>query len=743
MDILPNLALTALTDSVSTKAATGTGERFTSMMDQMIVDAARRQDEQRRAQSIADQKQATTRAAERRQQPQPVDTRRHDERAAPPPPQRALSTIEERSNRHPQAEPRITDRNDPATNTRKADQPNRGSFPLTGAMDAETDTLLAFPLPGKGADQAITRATDPDAAEQPVDDQQDAGTSTMADQNQQPVIADNTTPLLSGTPVPALGAAASGPLANTAEQSELTADTGEIDGVTGISPSGGTAKPLADETAAVDGQNQARARKGADLAPDNPGAKANDNGDALDLALTTDSSMPSLPEDESAGPSGQQAHEADAGGKDSATVKARGIDRPASKDIGADRPVTLETDQAAVTSTDQAAVTSVDSTDDDGIDLSPVARQPHPDAADLPPATGQSNQDSSAPLNSTAAERDKVTVQPAAEVVRAAAPPVTAVAPSPVGTPVVDTADFSQAAVDSTAKLPKPDHDMVADGAQTGVRPDDAGRETSFRREISDRDSIRTDSSNTGSSQSGEGNESSGKNSRDDNNYKRAEQAEVAAVRAERSSAERAELFKAQSTTPPPPTHDLAGRTFGDTVPLSPTMGGFDLGQGQMGSIDGAASLAHLRASRGSTAPLGVPQQLMVNIRRQVADGNDQFTINLRPAELGRIDIKLEFGNDGRVTAQVMVEKAQTLELLMRDSRNLERTLQDAGLKTDQDSLSFSLRDEGGQAEAREDRASGNGRSRRSGAGGQDEADVAGPDAYQLTLGPGRVDIHA
>lgn len=738
MDILPNLALTALTDSVSTKAATGTGERFTSMMDQMIVDAARRQDEQRRAQSIADQKLATTRAADRRQHMQPADRRRQDERAAPPPPQRALSTIEERSNRHPQAEPRITDRNDPATSTRKADQPDRGSFPLTGAMDTGTDTLLAFPLPGNGAEQAITGPTDPDVTEQPVDDQQDAGTSTMTDQNQPPVIADNTTPLSSGTPIPALGAAASGPLANTAERSELAADTGEIDGVTGISPSGGTAKPLADETAAVDGQDQARARKGADLALDTPGAKPNDNGSAPDLALTADSSTPSLSEDESAGPSGQQAQEADAGGKDAATVKARGIDRLTPKDIGADqleRPVTL--------GTDQAAMASADSADGDGIDLSPVARQPHPDTADLSPATGQNNQDSSAALNSTAAGREKVAVQPPADAARAAAPPAAAATPSAVGTPAVDTADVSQAAADSTANLSRPDHDMLADGAQTGTRPDDVGRETSFRREISDRDSTRTDSSNTGNSQSGEDNESSGKNSRDDNSYKGAEQAEVAAARAERSSAERAELFKAQGAAPPPPTHDLAGRAFGDAAPLSPTMGGFDLGQGQMGSIDGAASLAHLRASRGSAAPLGVPQQLMVNIRRQVAEGNDQFTINLRPAELGRIDIKLEFGNDGRVTAQVMVEKAQTLELLMRDSRNLERTLQDAGLKTDQDSLSFSLRDEGGQAEAREDRASGNGRSRRSGAGGQDEGDVAGPDAYQLTLGPGRVDIHA
>ncbi|WP_425598607.1 flagellar hook-length control protein FliK [Azospirillum brasilense] len=125
-----------------------------------------------------------------------------------------------------------------------------------------------------------------------------------------------------------------------------------------------------------------------------------------------------------------------------------------------------------------------------------------------------------------------------------------------------------------------------------------------------------------------------------------------------------------------------------------------------------------------------------------MSDGNDQFTINLRPAELGRIDIKLEIGQDGRVTASVAVEKAQTLELLQRDSRNLERALQDAGLKADSNSLNFSLRGEGGQSFQDSGRQGGSGRRGRGFGGGAGDVEDA-QAAYTLTLAPGRVDIQA
>lgn len=160
--------------------------------------------------------------------------------------------------------------------------------------------------------------------------------------------------------------------------------------------------------------------------------------------------------------------------------------------------------------------------------------------------------------------------------------------------------------------------------------------------------------------------------------------------------------------------------------------------------IDMTQATASLRPSRGTAgAPLGVPDQVAVHIKKNVADDVDHFTINLHPAELGRIDIKLDIGADGRVNAMVAVEKAQTLELLQRDSRGLERALQDAGLQTDSNSLNFSLRGDGNQSQGN-DNGSGSGkrgRGLRGGAG--DEADPGQSAAYTVTVGDGRLDIRA
>jgi len=157
------------------------------------------------------------------------------------------------------------------------------------------------------------------------------------------------------------------------------------------------------------------------------------------------------------------------------------------------------------------------------------------------------------------------------------------------------------------------------------------------------------------------------------------------------------------------------------------------------------AATATLRPSRGAGMPLGVQDQIAVHIKKSVADEVDQFTINLHPAELGRIDIKLDIGADGRVNAMVAVEKAQTLELLQRDSRGLERALQDAGLQTDANSLNFSLRGEGNPfaGDGRgEGKGTGSGRRGRGFGGGGDD-DGSDGAAYTATLGDGRVDIRA
>src|SRR5262249_42877208 len=58
------------------------------------------------------------------------------------------------------------------------------------------------------------------------------------------------------------------------------------------------------------------------------------------------------------------------------------------------------------------------------------------------------------------------------------------------------------------------------------------------------------------------------------------------------------------------------------------------------------------------------------------------------------IEVRLDIDNSGQVTSRLVVERAETLDVLRRDAHQLERALQDAGLKTGDNGLQFSLRDQ-------------------------------------------------
>ncbi|MHC4984185.1 MAG: flagellar hook-length control protein FliK [Planctomycetota bacterium] len=98
------------------------------------------------------------------------------------------------------------------------------------------------------------------------------------------------------------------------------------------------------------------------------------------------------------------------------------------------------------------------------------------------------------------------------------------------------------------------------------------------------------------------------------------------------------------------------------------------------------------QAARPAAGPQVAAEQVAVHIRKAVHAGQDRITIKLYPAELGRIDVKMEWADDGVLRAAISVERSETLDLLQRDSRALDRALQEAGLKTDSGSLSFDLR---------------------------------------------------
>lgn len=73
--------------------------------------------------------------------------------------------------------------------------------------------------------------------------------------------------------------------------------------------------------------------------------------------------------------------------------------------------------------------------------------------------------------------------------------------------------------------------------------------------------------------------------------------------------------------------------------------------------------------------------------------GMDNLTLELKPENLGRVEIKLEI-TDGQVRAIFNIDKAETYDLLRRDESLLQALLNESGLKADDGALNFNFRGE-------------------------------------------------
>ncbi len=161
------------------------------------------------------------------------------------------------------------------------------------------------------------------------------------------------------------------------------------------------------------------------------------------------------------------------------------------------------------------------------------------------------------------------------------------------------------------------------------------------------------------------------------------------------------------------------------------------------GSYDFASQLSAARVSKGGAA--GLPQaveQVSVQLHRAVKEGLDEITIQLKPAELGKIEIKLSVSADKSVTGTVVADNQATLTLLQKDSSSLQRALQEAGLQAQAGCMEFSLRDQGNAEQFSQNKNEGFSR----GKGVDDEAYSASleastsqPETYYVT--PGHVNL--
>ncbi|MBL4601916.1 MAG: flagellar hook-length control protein FliK [Emcibacteraceae bacterium] len=86
-----------------------------------------------------------------------------------------------------------------------------------------------------------------------------------------------------------------------------------------------------------------------------------------------------------------------------------------------------------------------------------------------------------------------------------------------------------------------------------------------------------------------------------------------------------------------------------------------------------------------------INEQISVAISKNIIKGQNNFNIRLKPAELGQVEIRIEFLSDGKMQASMMVENEKTLSMLQRDQSVLEKALQDAGINLSNKNMNFSL----------------------------------------------------
>ena len=150
-----------------------------------------------------------------------------------------------------------------------------------------------------------------------------------------------------------------------------------------------------------------------------------------------------------------------------------------------------------------------------------------------------------------------------------------------------------------------------------------------------------------------------------------------------------------------------------------------------------AGPLSVTAATNAAVPVSGLALEIAVSAR----SGKSRFEIRLDPADLGRIDVRIDVDRNGQVTSHLTVEKPETLAMLRQDAPQLQRALDDAGFRTGEGGLQFSLRDQ--SSSGQNDNSESGSNAQRLVIGDEDTIHVATAGrTYGRTLGSsGGVDI--
>lgn len=138
-----------------------------------------------------------------------------------------------------------------------------------------------------------------------------------------------------------------------------------------------------------------------------------------------------------------------------------------------------------------------------------------------------------------------------------------------------------------------------------------------------------------------------------------------------------------------------------------------------------------------------VGHKIGIEIARRIAGGEETLRVRLTPEQLGKVDVTIAFDDGGSLRATVHTEHAAAADLLRRDTVELNRALDSAGVRTDAQSFRFESGSQGsGQNHANQyqrEAAAG----RYAAQSGADSQGNPVPQSTYRTVADGRVDLLA
>lgn len=170
---------------------------------------------------------------------------------------------------------------------------------------------------------------------------------------------------------------------------------------------------------------------------------------------------------------------------------------------------------------------------------------------------------------------------------------------------------------------------------------------------------------------------------------------------------------------------------------------------GAPGVASGTAAVPTKFELGGGTPNAAAADQILAHVATLPKGRGTQFSLQLEPLHLGKVEVVMSIQHDGALHMQIQAESRETLAALQRDASQLERSLQDLGLKTDSGSLQFSLKQDGQQnpafAQFEQNAQGGNGQNGMRRSAGLDDTQQTRPlgtVAYRPVAQADGLDIH-